>query len=334
MSDVPKLLASLQVGRAIAAVAVLLCHAEQFTRQFTEVPPWLHLPLSYGYLGVDFFFALSGFIIYFANHDEAGHAGWAARYSGSRLTRIFAPYLPIGVMLGVAYTLQPQLAAGYDWNWFSTLTLLPSGGSPSLGVAWTLQHEILFYAIMLVLIAARRVLIGCLIWLGAIGIAEVAGTPVIGLSLIDVEFIGGIAAAWLFIRRPRGSVWPSAMLGAGLCLAGGFLGFPEARVLLGLGLASLILATARLEVAGGWRVPQGVLLLGEASYAIYLVHVPVLRFAARVAGPALTWELLLPLLIAIGVLAGLAYHLGFERPALRQVRRLLRREPAAAAPRN
>ncbi len=64
-------LTTLQAGRAVAALAVLLYHAAQATETRVEAfPAGLARVLGYGFLGVDLFFVLSGFIILHAHWDD------------------------------------------------------------------------------------------------------------------------------------------------------------------------------------------------------------------------------------------------------------------------
>jgi peptidoglycan/LPS O-acetylase OafA/YrhL len=93
------LIRSLQAGGALAALAVLLHHASSSTAAFTAgMPGWLKSICERGYLGVDFLFLLSGFIIAHTRHPHHSLGGYARR----RLTRVFIPYWPIGVATGVA----------------------------------------------------------------------------------------------------------------------------------------------------------------------------------------------------------------------------------------
>ena len=70
---------------------------------------------------------------------------------------------------------------------------------------------------------------------------------------------------------------------------------------------------ARVRAAPEMRIPRSVTFLGEASYAIYLIHLPIMGglwrlgfgFSALVLG---------------GVTAGIAYHLWVERPLLKASR--------------
>ena len=296
-----------------------------------QLPRPLSIAFSYGYLGVDFFFVLSGFIIYYVNHARVGSAGWRASYIESRVTRIYLPYLPLVVGLCLAYLALPRIAsADNHWNWFSTLTLLPSHNGPALAVAWTLQHEVIFYGMALLFLYFRKVLLGCV--LGAI--AAVAyhwtfGGSYRGFSLIDLEFLFGIAAAWCVIERKGPGDVVLALAGVAVCASFFVINDRNLSAIFGLGVALLLLPVVRAEASERIRVGASALLLGNASYAIYLVHHPMISVIARAMqsfAPLFT----LAVLIAVPVAAGIAYHLMFELPLLKRVRRLLSTRPGLA----
>src|SRR4051794_11626272 len=119
---------ALQYCRAIAALAVLFAHAMLATAAFVEPPPgFLQALAMNGFLGVDFFFVLSGFIIMHAHMDDPRAATAALRYVVKRLRRIYVPYLPIGVGLIVLYLLFPTISRGTrDWGLLTSLTLFPT----------------------------------------------------------------------------------------------------------------------------------------------------------------------------------------------------------------
>lgn len=331
MASAPKTtIATLQAGRAAAAAAVLLLHAEQFVAAGGGgTPEPLAIVMRHGYLGVDFFFVLSGFIIYHVGADAAGQSGWAGRFAAARLSRIFVPYLPVGVGLALAYTMLPRLdPAWYEWGWLSTLTLLPIGPPPALPVAWTLQHELVFYALMLLLLRLRMVAAGLAAWAALIALHRFAvGGETILFATLNLEFIFGVAAA---AACRRGWALPAAAtagLAAGGLAACFWLG---AREGFGLCLAVLLLPLVRAELAGRLAVGRIWLHLGAASYALYLVHYPVLRGAGRVMiAIGAGWLPALVLLVAIGLAAGLLYHFLFEAPALRRIRSLIAARRAA-----
>lgn len=73
-------------------------------------------------------------------------------------------------------------------------------------------------------------------------------------------------------------------------------------------------------------IPAPLVLLGAASYAIYLVHGPLQSLVARLLQGADHWGLTFAACCVASLAAGLAYHVGYERPVLR---RLARRGPPA-----
>src|SRR5215213_8938349 len=129
-----KTIQCLQAGRGLAALAVVLHHADHAGSSFGKehiYSPLLHL----GYLGVDFFFVLSGFIIF---HSTVGRGRSAADYAWARFRRVYLPYWPIGLAIGLLYVLFPAMSASErSWAWLPTLTLLPVSSMPALSVAWT-----------------------------------------------------------------------------------------------------------------------------------------------------------------------------------------------------
>lgn len=303
--------------------------------------------LERGTFGVDFFFVLSGFIILHAHADDCMGEPAARRYALKRLTRIYLPYLPVSLGLIALYLALPGLSATQrDWSLLTSLTLLPTGSPPALAAAWTLVHEMMFYALFLVSYATRRFPLVVAAWVGAIlaGMAAGLSTSYAAPSLasilapINLEFVCGMLAA-LAVRR---GLLPHHALGAlvaGLVGLVAFFGLGTdpagpLRPAFGLAVGLVVAGGAGLEIAGLVRAPGWLILLGNASYAIYLVHNPVASLAARIAGrfePLRAWPASLLVCIAAGMVCGLAYHLAFEKPALAFVGRRLRgRLPSSA----
>lgn len=316
-------LLTLQAGRGLAALAVLFHHAcNGVVRQGGTLPDWLTTICGYGYLGVDFFFVLSGFIIYYVNQPRRGREGFARDYLRSRILRVYVPYLPLGIFVGLAYLALPQLASGDNrWGWLATLTLLPGASYPALAPAWTLQHEVLFYAVALIAFQTRSFLKLSVLAVLAAALVRIAyPMSYKAFGLIDLEFCFGILAAWCFMNRR--ATWNAALVVAGLAMCGAFFVIDDRlwSVVFGLGLALLLLPLVRAERAGIVRVGPTLLLLGEASYAIYLVHYPLASGLARLFtrhGSEFAFAAICLASISVGV----AYHMGYERPALRLARR-------------
>jgi Acyltransferase family len=118
----------LQVGRGLAALGVAISHARLGTSAFVEpIPDWLMTTLAKGFLGVDFFFVLSGFIILNSHFDDETSLGALKSYVFKRLSRIYVPYLPVCAIVISSYLLFPSLSyVNRDWGFLDTR--MPAGG--------------------------------------------------------------------------------------------------------------------------------------------------------------------------------------------------------------
>ena len=318
---------SLQAGRALAALVVVLHHGVGASRDFVAlVPEPLNTIGAFGYLGVDFFFILSGFIIYYTNIRKIGTPGWPARYLQGRFFRVYLPYWAVTGVLVTAYLLVPSLSAGArETELVSSFLLVPSRVKPILSVGWTLQHEVMFYALFLLGALSGRLLTVIAVWAVAIlGYAALSDgwhdLLKFALHPINLEFIAGMGIAWCFIAGQA-----ARPLGAALGLAAGVALFAVAgfdrdwSVFIGLGLASVVSMMVALEAAGKLRVAALWVLLGDASYAIYLIHLPLMSLTARLCAkvPVLdNWPAALATGLGASIAAGLVFHLAFERPLL------------------
>lgn len=327
----------LQAYRGIAAAAVVLDHLH-FQSGLYQGPGLLPDAFRYGHLGVDFFFVLSGFIIQHVHGADAGHPERAGDYLWRRAARIW-PLLALLTTLKLAYMLVS--GAGVRAEKFDPRVIvasylcLPQPGWPVLDIAWTLQHEALFYALFLVPILlgrrAWRVLLA--LWMGliALGIAGVLPRT-FPLSFLaspwNAEFALGVGASvWIRSRPPdvRGAVRLLAitvlLLGVGTALYTRAHTTEEkaVRLVLALGLMTGVVASITLERAGRLRAPGWLKRLGDGSYSLYLWHGFVIG-AALTAWPRLPASVraaprlyLAACLVVTFVSSSLLYH-RVERP--------------------
>ena len=325
----------------MAALVVVVFHAAQFARDFVgPLPPAVEMLTGRGYLGVDFFFVLSGFIIYHTNLGKEPGRRWAARYLESRLVRIFVPYLPVGIAVALGYVLLPSLSAGSrEWSWLASLTLLPAPAPPALIVAWTLQYELIFYLMFGLFFLVGRPLLGCALWAGAavawhFAMGELPTPYALVLGILIAEFFFGMLVARLVSAPVPSLVFAGGAL-ALLLLYVALGGQAGHRVVFAGAIAMALIPIIRAEQSGMVAVPAFAVLLGNASYAIYLVHNPLMALLSRFPPPGVALTLIW--LFVAGTAAGLAYHLIFEKPAIGAVRgwfarrRHARAEPVPAA---
>jgi len=349
----------------VRALAVLLVVAVHVT--YVLVPEWTDRWVPGGFLGVDVFFVLSGFLITTLLLEEHGRSGTVSlrAFYGRRAVRllpaVFALLLVHGVLAAAAHAdlhLELRTAAAvafYAMNW-----VLAAGGkvSAGLGHLWSLGIEEQFYLVwpLLLLVAlGRRRPTRAIVAIALVGIAWATGIRAwlwlhdagwdriyvrtdarIDELLIGVLLAVGFRAGW---RVPR--QWRHAGAGGLVLLLvfsvvarrdSGWLYVASGFTAVGLAAAALIASLlepdAPLRRVFAW--PPAV-RLGRMSYSLYLWHVPIFSVVAdRLAGrpPA---ERLVAGMVGATVATMASYHL-VERPMLRLRRRAALRPAGEAAP--
>ncbi len=324
-----KRLVLLEVGRAVAALIVVLHHADQATAHFSDFAR--ARLFMWGQYGVDFFFVLSGFIIFYTHRNDGQGIAPARLYAFKRSVRIYIPYLPVAVAyMGVLLVFQQGSLADQPWSLWATFTLLPSEKSSTLTVAWTLTYELIFYAFFLLAFLSRRTLLAAsLIWsvyllavLSGHVMRPESATFYILSDPIILEFFCGALGAWLFVRVQPRMRW--VILALGVALLGLVIMFwmtTGERALLGPPLALIALAAAMTPYRIPNRVTDFLVFLGAASYSIYLVHSPVVSILARLLQPLQQRVVIFCACVLIAIALGGMYHLLVEKPTLRLVLR-------------
>jgi peptidoglycan/LPS O-acetylase OafA/YrhL len=360
----PPALPALTSLRFFAALHVVLFHMGQY---FWRGAPWPLAPvLAHGFVGVSFFFVLSGFILGYVygprvrSGDFRQGAFWRAR-----VARIYPLYLA-GLVLALPNFLAPSpaaLASTPHAGPLAALTVptltqawLPAHALAWNPPAWSLSVEAVFYltfpwlAVRLLAARPRRpaLLLG-LLWacswvpgvLGAAAGPAFSPTSTWWVFLLHsplmhlAQFLLGVqAAAW------RGEATPSRtslLRLQGACLAAivaGLVLLPPSdafNVALNNGLLAPAFAGLFASLSfgplgiGRWLGGGLLVLLGDASYGIYLFHqaiYPVSQALWRLAVGhyALfswpTFAFYLALLLAYSI----AMHLLLERPAQAWIR--------------
>lgn len=340
MSSVLKTkIASLEACRGLAAVLVVLYHASGSMFEVYFGYPSVNW-FWFGHAGVDFFFVLSGFIILYVHADDCGRPDRLRNYTYRRVVRIYPIYWAVTVAMIAASFVVPSIAAlpamAPD-RLFLSFLLLPQSGYPLVSVAWTLQHEMLFYVLFGVMILNRKLGFALFaIWAGLIALCIFVQPQAMLLQFVgrdfNILFFVGMAAAMAV--RKRTIPWPRTMvlIGAVVFFTGGVLengGLDLkqllGRVVYGTGAALMVMGLVESERSAGWRVPSWLLWIGAASYSIYLVHLNVLIVVEKAAGAlglgaALPGLVVLAAMVAAAVGAGLVCYVLFERPLLAMLR--------------
>lgn len=324
---------TLQAGRGFAALAVLLFHAETTL----QMPKYLgHETFAIfrgGYIGIDFFFVLSGFVIMLAHEQDLGRPERVLSFLWRRFKRIY-PLLWVTLILTSLMVIFVLKTIPSIWDVIAGFLILPATTDPLLTVEWTLRREIIFYALFAVMILWRGpglVLLGGWFLLSLVlPYLGVTGLSAVFFDTHHLLFGLGLGICWLY-RRGR-IRYPAVLTGAGSLLyfaMWGVLAFnyelhgdPTCRLLAGIGAAVAIAGLVGLESQTGLRVPRSLILLGEASYAIYLIHLPVISALGRVVARFRDQVPAAVLVLGVAFLAlaiGVAYHIWGERPLMRFV---------------
>ena len=212
----------------------------------------------------------------------------------------------------------------------TSLLLFPMPEPPIMRVAWTLQHEMLFYLVFVLSILNFRA--GAFIfglWMVGCGAAAASGWKAYPfdflLSAYNLLFLFGMGAAVLWRRLSVGQArllfWLglSLFLFTGLSEAYGLVDWTKAVRTLSFGAGAAAIAAA---LAGGALAPpRWLTFLGDASYSIYLLHLPAMLVLSSVLAKfGAPWNvppiLSLIVLTTFSAVAGCWVHVFIEKPVL------------------
>jgi peptidoglycan/LPS O-acetylase OafA/YrhL len=321
---------------------------------------WMRIPANCtGRAGVTVFFVLSGFIMCYSYGDR----DWTGRFGGnarefywSRFARIYPLHwlmflfaLPLGLN-----SLTARVSVS-DIPWQLTLTdmLWPGhdAGEQPVKAAWTLSCEVLFYLLapvfFLMLSGKKRPL--------AVSVVLLLGITAAMLALVSLfpggywlayeylpEFLLGIAGFQLARRVNLSRAVSPLLVAGGLLLIVAVL----ANLLLPCRFIHLYYAPGALLVILGCANAAGyigrflslplLVLLGHASYSLYLLHDPVLRYFKvwlNRNGIVLLfpWNILTATAVFGGIIvAAILCFKYYENPARLKLRSLLKRDIKSA----
>jgi peptidoglycan/LPS O-acetylase OafA/YrhL len=343
---------SLDGVRGLAILFVLLSHLPS-------------LPFGGGFIGVDLFFVLSGFLIttlLLEEHRETGSISLKSFYArrALRLMPALVAVLIATIVLTAAFETPSTSAKArtsalmtlfYSANWFMAYKAYPF---PGLTATWSLSVEEQFYFVWPLLLAAMLkmnwstrtkamvVLAGLLLsaglraalWKGTGSFERVFfGTDTHADGLLAGSLAGLCLSRGMVLSTRALNLVGHVMLGILLLfLYWGWLA--DDWVLLGgllalnLGMTALVVCLVQSPgplLRGFFEFPP-LAWLGRISYGVYLWHMVVFGLPGRI--PVLKEACPWPLTIGLTIgVAALSYY-ALERPMLRLKRRFSRVSPA------
>ena len=327
----------IQYLRAVAVLFVVLHHV-------ATLFPIGDFRFYQGIVGVDIFFVVSGFIMWVTTTQDTG----AWQFFRQRIIRVVPLYWIItlyfsfvNVAQGLDFGFHPSLS-----DFFRSMFFIPFENStienfvmPIVRIGWTLNMEMFFYAIFAVslfLPQAMRFASVTLVFAVFLGLAYFFGqdAPILQFygSTIIVEFLLGMGLGVLY---KRGAIPTTVyILPIAIVIFVVKLAFFQEIIgdrLLDLGIISFLLVLGALSFEPYFRkrIIKSALLVGDASYSLYLTHkiAIALAFSATFHGlfpksALFAW----PILIVVSIIGGVICHFLVEKPANRAARALLVRK--------
>ncbi|MFJ6793452.1 acyltransferase family protein [Streptomyces sp. NPDC091268] len=331
--------------RILAALCVLLYHYVALDSGWggptVEIFPVAHRFAVYGWLGVEVFFLVSGFVICMSAWGRP-----VGDFAVSRLSRLFPAYWTAVLLTSAVLFAWPEVRPlrGFTDVMVNLSMLQAAVGVPNIDDAyWTLFAELKFYVLFALVVMRgttyRNCVLFCGLWTLAAIVAPTADSGVLNffaISPYSPYFTAGIAFHLMRRFRPNAVLW--AVVGVQFLLAQHYV---HDRMISNLGrgpaaatpvwpahviiaLAFLLMAAIALGALDGirWRwLPHA----GALTYPLYLIHMLVgLTAIHHFRGQVPPVPLVLGVSTAMLLLAWTVHRL-IERPLGRALRDGLRR---------
>ncbi|WP_454742058.1 acyltransferase family protein [Cupriavidus necator] len=355
---------SLQMLRGIAAVWVVAFHMQCNLDPHAAALPFSGSDLMRkGYLGVDLFFVISGFVIAWTALYKPGPHDPPTQFLLKRLIRVAPPYWVATLVFAV---LCDPTSIGLGPIIRSLLFLpgapdtAPNYGNPVLLIGWSLNYEIYFYiAFAAILYFGRNLAFQVsyftvtLILLPAILAGGVSTNPehlykgisnkyvLLATNPIILEFIFGMMLARLYRSLPgslgRLYVWLTLLASIAIFATALILDEPHMSIVFrGLPCAILVAGLLVAERYGLLPVSPQLSYLGEISYSIYLTHLFVLLLVKAIyeTSPGQHYAQIAQYLITVAAVFALAriFYKYVESPILQFGKRLGNRRRGHSKP--
>lgn len=337
---------SLQCARAAAALLVVYYHSVLQLAHVGAADPWeqptIDLPLL-GKSGVDIFFVLSGLLIWCSTAESRQTL---FTFYSKRLLRIAPLYWFLTLATATIALLVPWLLKSTKFDpahVVASLLFVPwpnpaSHGSPQdlmtppIVPGWTLNFEVFFYLVFGPCLLAPRALrlpAALLLFGVALSCIRLLGQDIPGIAFYDsgliLEFVIGLCLGVLCTtewRVPAPSAWLLLAASVDLLLLLDWAGLGIHRLFTsGIPAGLLLVSLVSLESQGRWPRLPWLVLLGDATYSLYLTHIFVLaglRIMLNGVGETMdTWPAqaaFVSLAAALCIAVGIATYRFIERP--------------------
>nr|WP_275402642.1 acyltransferase [Streptomyces sp. SID13031] len=330
--------------RILAAVSVMAYHylfsagaGGHTTMHF----PHADVVARYGYLGVDLFFMISGFVVLLSAWNRK-----PGSFVISRIVRLYPAYWVAVTLTAVVSVLFSQgkfpVSLGQYVANLTMFNSLPNIENVDV-VYWTLWAELRFYALILILtligITRRRVTIFLWGWLAATFVFETGILPHATDLVLNTQFshyfIAGMALCMIYRYGPN---WQSFLIiavsmGNAIPRAVGFADrvgnryqtdihrAPVVAIIVAIFVVMVLVALGKTQGLGRpWFA-----VLGALTYPLYLIHAHIGFIIFERVGPHVNAIILVIATMLLMTAVAAALHYLIEKPLAPRLKRLLQR---------
>ena len=293
----------IQVLRGIASLLVVLFHA---TANYSDIfhTKFLFDFFQFGSAGVDIFFVISGFIITYTALQVLEYPKKLLSFLRRRAIRIYPTYWIIISLLLLSQVMLPHFfKTHYNFNLKNiavTYLLFPAHTMVN-GVSWTLSYELFFYFLFCFAFIIPNKKVACS--LGLLYSFVIICLPIAGYDYpsesswanlitfpMNVEFFMGVTVAVIITFFPKKLGLPFIIAGTFLFIIGAIISNINYQlvpnnfnrvILFGIPSFFIISGAVKYELTTKLQMPKLLLTIGEASYSLYLLHLPLIVASFR-----------------------------------------------------
>lgn len=236
---------------------------------------------KFGEFGVDIFFIISGFIIFYTNWDNFDGVGSKKIFLYNRLIRIVPIYWIFTIISVAIFFLFPSITSANVnlVNFLGSIFFIPVDSHPILKVGWSLNYEMYFYFIFALLLSFGRVtaifLLGAIFAIQILIFYDYDGSSYIIKMISDpllVEFYAGCILGFLYKKNfiPKKMSFLIIVFALIFCTINLIFEFNKNYRILYYGGTALLLVCWFL--CSNFGSCNFVLSLGNLSYSLYISH--------------------------------------------------------------
>lgn len=306
---------NIQILRAWASIIVVLYHALGTAASYSQTSKYFSMLGSWGIHGVDIFFVISGFIMYYTQVLKDNKP---SKFIKDRMIRIVPIYWILTSFYLGLYFFVPSLFRDYKPSmeyilssyFFITGPLYNE--HPILSYGWTLEYEAIFYLVFFIVLFFSNRLYFAL----ASFLLVLAYIFIPNLSIILLEFTFGMVIAVIYtkfnVNRYSGLIFGTGVI---LLISSIFFNVKESNRLILFGFPSALIVYGLLGLKE-FRCSV-LLFLGSASYSIYLIHVFTLPLFYKFSSKFMidfNFDLLIIFSVLFTIFVGCIFYIVVEKP--------------------